>query len=133
MIWNIIKALAALAAFVIGVLLVFGPTTGDTGVSQVDAGVNQVDTQRTSEERQTDDEIITSQVCSQETCIHDHSSREYTMEYSSELNLNSGLGLGTFLGKTLLERQNAKLLFKDDKNLGGASVVISWSPKNILL
>ena len=24
-------------------------------------------------------------------------------------------------------------LFKDDKNLGGASVVISWSPKNILL
>ena len=52
---------------------------------------------------------------------------------SLELNLNSGLGLGTFLGKTLLERQNAKLLFKDDKNLGGASVVISWSPKNILL
>ena len=40
---------------------------------------------------------------------------------------------GTFLGKTLLERQNAKLLFKEDKNLGGASVVISWSPKNILL
>ena len=46
---------------------------------------------------------------------------------------NAGLGLGTFLGKTLLERQNAKLFFKDDKNLGGASVVISWSPKNILL
>lgn len=86
MIWNIIKALAALAAaFVIGVLLVFGPTTGDT----VDAGVNQRDTQRTSEERQTDDEIITSQICPQETCIYDHSSREYTMEYSSELNLNS--------------------------------------------
>ena len=52
---------------------------------------------------------------------------------SLELNLNSGLGLGTFLGKTLLERQNAKLFFKEDKNLGGASVVISWSPKNILL
>ena len=40
---------------------------------------------------------------------------------------------GRGIGKTLLERQNAKLLFKDDKNLGGASVVISWSPKNILL
>ena len=52
---------------------------------------------------------------------------------SLELKSNSGLGLGTFLGKTLLERQNAKVLFKDDKNLGGASVVISWSPKNILL
>ena len=57
----------------------------------------------------------------------------YIKSRSLELNSNSGLGLGTFLGKTLLERQNAKLLFKDDKNLGGASVVISWSPKNILL
>ena len=57
----------------------------------------------------------------------------YIKSKSLELNSNSGLGLGTFLGKTLLERQNAKLSFKDDKNLGGASVVISWSPKNILL
>ena len=57
----------------------------------------------------------------------------YIKSRSLELNPNSGLGLGTFLGKTLLERQNAKLLFKEDKNLGGASVVISWSPKNILL
>ena len=57
----------------------------------------------------------------------------YIKSRSLELNSNSGLGLGTFLGKTLLERQNAKLSFKDDKNLGGASVVISWSPKNILL
>ena len=57
----------------------------------------------------------------------------YIKSRSIELNSNSGLGLGTFLGKTLLERQNAKLSFKDDKNLGGASVAISWSPKNILL
>ena len=57
----------------------------------------------------------------------------YIKSRSLQVNSNSGLGLGTFLGKTLLERQNAKLLFKDDKNLGGASVVISWSPKNILL
>ena len=57
----------------------------------------------------------------------------YIKSRSLELNSNSGLGLGTFLGKTLLERQNAKLLFKEDKNLGGASVVISWSPKNILI
>ncbi len=57
----------------------------------------------------------------------------YIKSKSKEINYNSGLGLGTFLGKTLLERQNAKLIFKDDKNLGGASVIISWSPKNILL
>ena len=56
----------------------------------------------------------------------------YIKSKSEELNSNSGLGLGTFLGKTLLERQNANLFFKVDKNLGGASVVISWSPKNIL-
>ncbi len=57
----------------------------------------------------------------------------YIKSKSKEINPNSGLGLGTFLGKTLLERQNAKLIFKEDKNLGGASVVISWSPKNILI
>ena len=57
----------------------------------------------------------------------------YIKSRSLEINSNSGLGLGTFLGKTLLERQNAKLSFKEDKNLGGASVVISWSPKNILV
>lgn len=81
--WTIIiKALAALALLVIGFILVFGTTTDDTGVSRED-------TQRTSEERQTNDEIITSQVCPQETCIHQHSSRDFTMPYSSELNLNS--------------------------------------------
>ena len=57
----------------------------------------------------------------------------YIKSKSQEINSNSGLGLGTFLGKTLLERQNAKLIFKEDKDLGGASVIISWSPKNILL
>ena len=65
--------------------------------------------------------------------IIDKLGEPYIKSRSLELNPNSGLGLGTFLGKTLLERQNARLLFKDDKNLGGASVVISWSPKNILL
>ena len=65
--------------------------------------------------------------------IIDQLGEPYIKSKSLELNSNSGLGLGTFLGKTLLERQNAKLLFKDDKNLGGASVVISWSPKNIVL
>ena len=57
----------------------------------------------------------------------------YIKSKSEEINPNSGLGLGTFLGKTLLERQNAKLIFKKDKSLGGASVIITWSPKNILL
>jgi len=41
------------------------------------------------------------------------------------------LGLGTFLGKTLLEKQGAKLFFSGNKELGGASVVISWDIKKL--
>ena len=51
----------------------------------------------------------------------------YIKSKSEELSANSGLGLGTFLGKTLLERQGANLLFKRNSKLGGALVVISWS------
>jgi two-component system, sensor histidine kinase RegB len=56
----------------------------------------------------------------------------YIKSKSKRLSSNSGLGLGTFLGKTLLERQNAKLIFKRNKELGGALVVISWSPKDFI-
>ncbi len=55
----------------------------------------------------------------------------YIKSKSEEVNLNSGLGLGTFLGKTLLERQFANLFFSQDKKLGGASVTISWKVNNI--
>jgi two-component system sensor histidine kinase RegB len=54
----------------------------------------------------------------------------YIKSKSKELISNSGLGLGTFLGKTLLEKQKAKLLFKRNSELGGALVSISWSPKD---
>ena len=53
----------------------------------------------------------------------------YIKSKSKELNSNSGLGLGTFLGKTLLERQGANLKFKRNSKLGGALVILSWSPK----
>ena len=55
----------------------------------------------------------------------------YIKSKSRELNSNSGLGLGTFLGKTLLERQNAKLSFKRNSGLGGALVTITWNIKNL--
>ena len=55
----------------------------------------------------------------------------YIKSKSRELSSNSGLGLGTFLGKTLLERQKAKLLFRKQGELGGALVIISWNPKNL--
>ena len=51
----------------------------------------------------------------------------YIKSKSQEVSSNSGLGLGTFLGKTLLERQFANLTFSKDNELGGASVKISWN------
>jgi len=54
----------------------------------------------------------------------------YIKSKSIELNANSGLGLGTFLGKTLLERQGANLSFRRNSDLGGALVIISWNPKS---
>jgi len=54
----------------------------------------------------------------------------YIKSKSKKLSSNSGLGLGTFLGKTLLERKNAKLLFRRKGKLGGALVLISWRPKD---
>tara|TARA_Y100001958_G_scaffold143130_1_gene119887 strand:- start:160 stop:618 length:459 start_codon:yes stop_codon:yes gene_type:complete len=39
---------------------------------------------------------------------------------------NSGLGLGTFLGKTLLERKSAIITFENNSSLNGASVKIKW-------
>ena len=41
----------------------------------------------------------------------------------------AGLGLGTFLGKTLLERQGAQLMFLDNNKDGGAKVKITWDVK----
>jgi len=55
----------------------------------------------------------------------------YIKSKSKEVSSNAGLGLGTFLGKTLLERQFANLFFSQDKKLGGASVTISWRVNNI--
>ena len=39
---------------------------------------------------------------------------------------NAGLGLGTFLGKTLLERQSAVISFENGSALKGARVKIKW-------
>ncbi len=56
----------------------------------------------------------------------------YIKSKSKELSSNAGLGLGSFLGKTLLERQGAKLIFKKNKELGGALVVLTWNVNNFI-
>ncbi len=44
---------------------------------------------------------------------------------------SAGLGLGTFLGKTLLERQSAIISFENGSSLKGAKVKIKWSIKDL--
>jgi two-component system sensor histidine kinase RegB len=56
----------------------------------------------------------------------------YIKSKSKELSVNSGLGLGTFLGKTLLERQGGQLIFKRNSKLGGALIILSWDPNNFI-
>ena len=58
--------------------------------------------------------------------------KPYIKSKSKELSSNSGLGLGTFLGKTLLERRGAKLIFRRNSELGGALVILSWNPNNFI-
>ena len=50
---------------------------------------------------------------------------------SKKLKSKAGLGLGTFIGKTLLERKKAEIEFLKS-NLGGALVEISWRNSDLL-
>ena len=43
----------------------------------------------------------------------------------------SGLGLGIFIGKTLLEKNLANIIFRNSETRSGAEVNISWSNKNL--
>jgi len=42
-----------------------------------------------------------------------------------------GLGLGTFIGKTLLEKNFAIINFKNSKETGGAEVIIKWKNNDL--
>ena len=47
--------------------------------------------------------------------------------------LKYGLGLGTFIGKTLLEKNYANISFANSLETGGAEVTIKWDNKNLKL
>ena len=55
----------------------------------------------------------------------------YLKSKSKKINSKAGLGLGIFLGKTLLERKKARLIFFNKGNLKGASVKVSWNVLDI--
>ncbi len=56
----------------------------------------------------------------------------YIKSSSSKDNSKSGLGLGIFIGKTLLEKNYARLLFRNSETRGGAEIKIEWFNKNLL-
>ena len=56
----------------------------------------------------------------------------YIHSKDKKIDARSGLGLGTFIGKTLLERMKASVDFGRCPNLNGAMVTIKWKTKNLL-
>ena len=56
----------------------------------------------------------------------------YIHSKDKKIDSKSGLGLGTFIGKTLLERMRANVYFGRCVNTNGAMVTIEWETKNLL-
>ena len=46
-------------------------------------------------------------------------------------NKKTGLGLGIFIGKTLLEKNSAKVIIRNSETRGGAEVKIEWENKSL--
>ena len=56
----------------------------------------------------------------------------YIRSKNKIISSKSGLGLGTFIGKTLLERMKAKIEFTKCPKTSGAMVTIKWQTKDLL-
>ena len=56
----------------------------------------------------------------------------YIRSKNKIISSKSGLGLGTFIGKTLLERMKAKVKFDKCPKTNGAMVTIKWQTKDLL-
>ena len=56
----------------------------------------------------------------------------YIRSQNKIISSKSGLGLGTFIGKTLLERMKANVKFERCLETNGAMVIIKWQTKDLL-
>ena len=56
----------------------------------------------------------------------------YIRSYKSSIKSKSGLGLGIFIGKTLLEKNYASIFCRNSETRGGAEVNIKWKNKDLL-
>tara|TARA_Y100001970_G_scaffold288601_1_gene416406 strand:+ start:103 stop:1398 length:1296 start_codon:yes stop_codon:yes gene_type:complete len=55
----------------------------------------------------------------------------YIRTYNQENISKFGLGLGTFIGKTLLEKNFANINFKNSSKTSGAEIIIKWLNKDL--
>ena len=55
----------------------------------------------------------------------------YIKSSSNDDKQKSGLGLGIFIGKTLLERNGAKVICRNSKTRSGAEVLLTWKNKDL--
>ena len=56
----------------------------------------------------------------------------YIKSYKSSIKSKSGLGLGIFIGKTLLEKNYASILCRNSETRSGAEVSIKWKNRDLL-
>ena len=56
----------------------------------------------------------------------------YIRSKNKIISSKSGLGLGTFIGKTLLERMKASVIFDKCPKTNGAMVIIKWQTTDLL-
>jgi len=56
----------------------------------------------------------------------------YIRSKNKIISSKSGLGLGTFIGKTLLERMKANVKFDKCRKTNGAMVTVKWQTKDLL-
>ena len=56
----------------------------------------------------------------------------YIKSYKSSIKSKSGLGLGIFIGKTLLEKNYANISCRNSQTRSGAEVIIKWKNKDLL-
>ena len=56
----------------------------------------------------------------------------YVKSYKNSIKSKSGLGLGIFIGKTLLEKNYANILCKNSETRTGAEVIIKWKNKDLM-
>ena len=56
----------------------------------------------------------------------------YIKSFKTKQKSKSGLGLGIFIGKTLLEKNKARIIFRNSETRGGGEINIVWKNKDLL-